>query len=320
VAKDWSTKELNLLKQNYLKLNKQKLLELFKPFNRSWLSIYRKAYRLDLRRPIYKEQVDRILKEKYSNTGLNTLLKEIRRILPSITDEALRARGQRLGLSRREFANLKSRKDVKLPKPSNKLAWFLGVLAGDGYVTPLKNKSNSYHVGLITISKEFATKFNRIGEKLFGIKPTWSSYKAYKLNSKWRNYYACRFLSKTLAEYFGNWYENSWPETLNSKFSWVIKDENYLANFLSGYFDSDGNIRKNYSRAYRIYIAIKKQETQIYIKNLFSKLDVKSVAYSNGLWINGFEKCTIAARYLKSCIPHKEKLLMELRNANNNTC
>jgi hypothetical protein len=308
----WTNKEIEILKEYYPTTPKNKLIEIFKKFgkDRTWISIFKKANKFGLRKITYKETIDKILKEKYSNSSLEDVLKEVRKYIPTINKKALIMRANRLGLIRRGYVVQLRQKKIKIPQPSRKLAWFLGVLAGDGYVTPLKNEFKSYRALLIVTSEEFMKQFAAVGEMLFGIKPRIRKYNKYKLRGKWRKYYECSFFSKKMVEFLGDWRENIWFRTFRKKFNWVVENKNYIAAFLSGFFDSEGSIiynKEKYTR--RIAFSILNKKARIIISRMLKKLGVNSKVYSHTIQIDGKRNVKRFALLIKSCIPKKKRLL-----------
>lgn len=224
-------------------------------------------------------------------------------------------RANRLGLNRRKYVAEMQQKKIKIPKPSTKLAWFLGVLAGDGYVSSLKDKSKSYRVLLIATNKEFVNQFAKIGKVLFGIKPNLRNYNKYKLKGKWKKYYECSFFSKAIVEFLGDWKENVWFNTLQDKFNWIWSNKYYISAFLSGFFDSDGSIRyekETYTR--RIAFAISNKNGQRVIKKMLEILGVKSKIYRNAIQIDGKENVKKLAFKIKSHILKKKNLIELMRS------
>lgn len=307
----WINKEIEILKKYYSTTPKYNLIAIFRKINRNrtWLSIFKKANKLGLKKITHKEVIDKILKEKYSNSSLGSVLNEVRQYLPRINKKALIRRANRLGLNRKEYAAEMQQKKIKIPQPSKELAWFLGVLAGDGYVSSLEDKSKSYRVLLIVTSEEFMKQFVKVGKMLFGIQPQLRNYNKYKLKGRWRKYYECSFFSKKMVNFLGDWKENVWFNTFGDKFKWVWKNKHYISAFLSGFFDSDGSIiynKEKYTR--RISFAILNKNTQRIITKMLEELEIKPKVYWKGIQIDGKENVKKFIIYIKSCIPQKKKL------------
>ena len=319
--KNWSGVEIKLLKENYSHLEKKKLILLCKErkINRTWISICKKANKLGLKKTNHKSSIDKILKESYNNKPSDVILIDIKKYLPQANWEAIKMRAQRLGLSRRSYAWEQQCKKIQIPLPSRDLAWFLGVVAGDGHVRSLSDKTKKYSVVLGSVSPEFESAFYNIAKQLFEIEG--KRYKAfrYKLKNKWRPYYVCELTSKNLVAFLGDWKETIWPKTLKEKFPWILRNTDLIASFIGGFFDSEGNVRRHWTKSYRIYIAIKYPDIQRLVGNMLTQLGLNYSVYSNGLWINGVEKCNKFAKIIRSSIPYKEKLLEEMRNAYNSS-
>jgi len=219
-------------------------------------------------------------------------------------------RANRLGLNRRAYAANLQQKKIKIPRPSKELAWFLGVLAGDGYVSSLNDKSKCYRALLIAISKEFVNQFAKIGEILFGIKPSLRNYNKYKLKGRWRRYYECSFISKRVVDFLGDWKEKIWYKTLKNRFHWIRNNRDYISAFLSGFFDSEGSIfynKEKYTR--RVVFAISYKEGQKVIKEMLEKFGIKPKVYQKVIQIDGKENIKKIALHIESYILKKKSLL-----------
>lgn len=314
----WSTQGVTILEKYYPTHNKEELLAIFNKDEhaRSWRSVFKKANKLGFKKVTYKEAVNRILLEKYSTSPFLNLLQEVQRYIPGIKPDALVMRANRLGLNRRGYNAKARQKQIRVVSPSGELAWFLGVLAGDGYVTPIVNKANTYKVLMIGISEPFVNRFARIGEELFGIAPSLRQYNKYKLKGKWRKYYECVFFSKAMVEFFGDWKENVWSKTLTEKFSWTFNDKRFVASFLSGFFDADGSIRYD-QRSYtkRISFAVQNKRSQRTIAGMIEVLGVRSKIYPKGIQIDGKKNVKKLAFKLMSSIPQKHNLIQLMRSS-----
>ena len=312
----WTNNEIEILKEHYSTTAKHDLVEIFRKTgrNRTWLSIFKKANKLGLKKITHKEAIDKILREKYSNTALEVLIKEVQKYLPYITKKALIMRANRLGLNRRKYAAKVQQKKIKIPQPSKELAWFLGVLAGDGYVSSLRDKSKTYKASLTVVSEEFVNQFSKIGKVLFGIQPRLRKYNKYKLKGIWRKYYECTFVSKAMVNFLGDWRENVWFETLTNRFNWIWDDKSNISAFLGGFFDSDGSIiynKEKYVR--RVSFAVLNKNAQTTIEKMLEELGIKCHVYWKGIQIDGKENVKKFAMHIESCISGKKRLLNLVR-------
>lgn len=131
--------------------------------------------------------------------------------------------------------------DIEAIKEDGDLAYFLGVLAGDGSVFELSN--GSYKIVLACKDKEMIEAFKSIGEEKFGIN---AREGVQRQNGK--KYYRVDFCSKDFGDYLGDWGWCSWTARIHGEFSWIKED--YPENFLSGLFDAEGT---RTDRAIRIY-------------------------------------------------------------------
>jgi len=119
--------------------------------------------------------------------------------------------------------------------PSFELAYVLGVLCGDGYI------NSQYVIGLHTTDEEFATVFHRMIYAWSKIRPFWREGWQ-EIRGKMYYYYnvgiqaksAHKFLTRT--EQYGC-YTWAVPKI-------VTNEPIMLGGFLSGWFDSEGNVYK----------------------------------------------------------------------------
>jgi hypothetical protein len=111
------------------------------------------------------------------------------------------------------------------------LAYFLGVLAGDGCIHNTVDDCKA--VTLTAKDAEMVEEFENIGEEKFGVSPIRN-----KQYTNGREYYRVNFLSSEMARWLGDWSHESWAKTLRSDYEWVIAD--HPDSFLSGIFDAEG--------------------------------------------------------------------------------
>lgn len=142
------------------------------------------------------------------------------------------------------------------------LAYFLGVLAGDGSIVELSN--GSYRVSLTCKDKEMLEEFTSIGEEKFGIKAVES-----KRIVDNKNYGRVDFCSKDFGDYLGDWSFENWHLRLMRDFSWIKR--NYAEEFLSGLFDAEGT---NSGRIIRFYC--QNDEAREVIRMMLEELGMKS--------------------------------------------
>ena len=139
-----------------------------------------------------------------------------------------------------------------IPKPSNELAYILGVLHGDGYTV----REHTYHYDIVLLVKdyEFAEAFSKTMSKLLNkkyMKPEWS-----KTHNRWRVYYRSKA--------FYNWFKR---QNLESLKPYIEHSEETVANFLRGLYDSDGY---NY-RCKQIYLYNNDEDLLRYVQHILKK-------------------------------------------------
>lgn len=115
-------------------------------------------------------------------------------------------------------------------KPSKDLAYILGVLKGDGYVFIFDWKPNKeckstkhYIIGLNVKDVKFAESFKG-SIKNIGLRVKVRKY---------RSYYVCKFCNKELLI----WYKKL---SINDIKEIIEKDEEYVKEFLRGFYESEG--------------------------------------------------------------------------------
>jgi len=132
----------------------------------------------------------------------------------------------------------------KIPNSSKNLslekAYILGVLYGDGFLS-YNNKINSFHIGLAAIDKEFVEKFKNNLFKVYKIKPTdrlripkiknWNKQFITRLHSK----EACNNILKYDSFKMATWKVPNIIKKLPLKLQ---------AEFIKGFFDSEGTVDK----------------------------------------------------------------------------
>jgi intein-encoded DNA endonuclease-like protein len=144
---------------------------------------------------------------------------------------------------------------IELLRPSEKLAYVIGVKVGDGYTS-----YNKVRIGLKVKDREFATEFGRCLSKVLGrglIKPRY-------INDV--GLYAVEAHSQTLYELLKK------PVDLNKLKKYIEHCERCMSAFLRGFADSEGSVNK---RGY-IYISNTDYELLTYIKDLLKHLDIEA--------------------------------------------
>ncbi len=216
------------------------------------------------------------------------------------------------GVERKYMGGHTSRRNIiTIPNHCNDLAWFLGVLCGDGHISLKSTK----RVSLGVTSKDFVLKFKNSGEKLFNIK-SGPIKQLKRVNKNWNPIYQVRFGSETMVDYFGDFRCEpiKWVETIKKKHSWIFNDENYIVYFLLGLFDSEGHVSFNKKYGYKFCLSIKPIEGRILIKKLFNKIgfDIKIdrdgiVFYS----IKTIKSFLVKYPFFVSCVYNKREERLE---------
>jgi intein-encoded DNA endonuclease-like protein len=144
---------------------------------------------------------------------------------------------------------------VELLRPSEELAYVIGVKLGDGYTN-----HNKVRIGLRVKDREFAIEFGRCLSKVLGrgpIKPGYINYVGL---------YAVEVQSKVLYEFLKK------PVDLNKLKKYVEHCKRCMSAFLRGFTDSEGSVSREG------YICVYNTDRKLleYIKNLLKRLGIES--------------------------------------------
>lgn len=189
------------------------------------------------------------MSKKWTKTEFDTKYIELNRLYV-IQNRSITEIGKILGLGkstiydrlvRFKIPSLKSKKlgfnnmrhDIKIPtKKSNHLAEFVGIMLGDGHI----NK-NQITVTLGNKESQYVNYVANLIKSIFGITP-----KIIRLKQK---YYVV---------YFGSVDAVRWFLSMGLAFNkvkqqvgvpnWIFNKDKFIANFLRGFFDTDGSIYK----------------------------------------------------------------------------
>lgn len=176
--------------------------------------------------------------------------------------------------SRSEVARLNAKKypdaNIKLHPNldfSENLAYILGVLKGDGWVS--KNNWN-YRIGLSTTETNFVESFAQ-SLKQIGLKPAINLRKFPDPNH--RNQHCLEANSKE----FYDWYKSL---SLNDIRILINENTEYAIAFLRGFYESEGNISKASKNSYRLAIYNSDKELIEFVKQLIENLKIPTSLYS----------------------------------------
>ena len=146
---------------------------------------------------------------------------------------------------------------IELLRPSEKLAYVVGVNVGDGYTN-----YSDVRIGLKVKDREFATEFGRCLAKVLGrgpIKPRYIYINDVGL-------YAVEVRSQTLYELLKK------PVDFNKLKKYIEHCKRCMAAFLRGFADSEGSVNK------RGYVIIYNTDYELltYVKDLLKRLGIES--------------------------------------------
>lgn len=206
-------------------------------------------------------------------------------------------------------------------KPSNRLAYILGVLCSDGYVS-----KHGYRIALTVKDKSFAKKFKSFFTDEFKI----SGSLFHRRNSKKEhsNVYDVNFYSKEVHEKLTykdyRFKGEDWHILIQCKYEWVLGDE-YFYSFLNGFFDGDGSICDPDAQ-YRLRLHIGYTVPFFWLKDILQQKGFNFRAcyrtdVGDGdivvkeLLLNNIEDIIRLSKKIKSSIHRKESRLIRYRNA-----
>ena len=150
---------------------------------------------------------------------------------------------------------------IELLRPSEDLAYLIGVHAGDAYVTKTDNKGGEFFIGLWVKDKEFADEYaTRIARVLGKDAPEPKPYK----DGRWFVIVA----SKVLYEFLKK------PIDIDRIRPFVEHCERCIAMFLRGFFDSEGSIDK----LGRITVYNTDYQMMVYVMYLLKKLGIETTS------------------------------------------
>ena len=158
---------------------------------------------------------------------------------------------------------------IDLLRPSEELAYVIGVVLGDGYTTRERRTVKDYNdvrIGLKVKDVEFADEFARCLAKVLGRHPPKPFY------DKKRGRYVVVVGSKTFYELLKK------PVNLDRLKKYIEHSEDCVATFLRGFADSEGSVDKSG------YIRIANTDLVLltYVKDLLQRLGVTST----GPWLS----------------------------------
>jgi hypothetical protein len=194
------------------------------------------------------------------------------------------------------------------------IAYILGVLCGDAYLSKNERKSN-FEIGLNTIDKDFALNFKSKLEKTFNVKIKLRFFKPgvsiirgkiYKTKKQWRVRTCSKSTYNALSTY-GNFGTYKWRVPLE----FISSDnEEIICSFLKGFIDSEATIREN-----TLEISSKNKSGLEEIRDMFSKIGVKRFYFYKdwkGVWklmFHGKDNLLLVYKKIGFSIKRKQNIL-----------
>lgn len=153
---------------------------------------------------------------------------------------------------RRQFNELDAGEKVSFPT-EYELAWMLGVICGNGFT----GKEYNRRLFLTRFDEpELLEEFQNIGRRLFGREP--------KVKSNRVSFFGKQFISE-----LGDLRNNTWPETIKLKYSFILNDPKHTWKFIEGLFDAKGNIQTKPEDDKALYFRTNNLVSAEFIKKLF---------------------------------------------------
>lgn len=182
--------------------------------------------------------------------------------------------------------------EIEEPDQSEKLAWFLGVLSGDGSVVVMEN--GGVNVTLTAGDKELVDKWQEAGQMLFGMKGRRSVQV-----TNGEEYDRVNFSSVELGEYLGDFGYKGWAETVRKDFSFCIDE--FPEYFLAGLIDAEGSV----SRSVKIHCM--EEDGRAVIKECLDNLGVRSQKDKYGVRMN-VESSKRLLSFVKPVLERKQSI------------
>ena len=225
--------------------------------------------------------------------------KQLMELFKNRTWEGIQNKINELKIDRRKFKGECTQ--FLIPQPSKDFSWWLGALAGDGTIS-------GNNVRLQVIDADFAKEFESIGRDIYNITPRfYFRHRQHRQNA--RGIYDACFCSKGMSQYLGDWSELNWPMTLKNKFGWILKEEQYISAFLSGYTDAEGYIEYHKKHSLRVNIAAQPKHIKKMLHQLCDTIKIKNVISQNGIRIGGINNLKRFAQLIRLSIKRKQDKL-----------
>lgn len=235
----------------------------------------------------YLQEEVNYIKENYGKILVVEIAKKLNRKPEQIRDKA-----SRLGLN----SNLPQSKETRQKineantkkinesayNPSKNLAYILGVLNGDGYITFKKGKN--YFLRLAVKDKDFALNFKRVLENWSGL--CIHFYKRKDIYYKQGYYYEIILCSKNAINFLLKYYISINKQSAIKKIKDLLfSKKEYQIKFIEGFYDSEGYFGGN-----RIGFSNTNYYLILLIKEFLDYLGINSKIYKNKSRINKIRK------------------------------
>lgn len=205
---------------------------------------------------------------------------------------------------------------IELTLPSQEFAWLLGALSGGGSV-------DGRGIELGSKSEELVQVFKSTAENLFH---TNVIVQPRRINNKGRisESQLASIYNRKLAQFVGDLRRNQWPTTLIQNHGWIMERDQYIWNFLEGFFDLRGRVYSYPERGkHQISLNTPSNEASLMLANMLTRVDLNILSIgknkSNRGGVDGINIYNLLdikrfAQNVHSKVPEKEKQLEYYRD------
>lgn len=144
--------------------------------------------------------------------------------------------GEGVGEIRREAqeAAKQKTKEERSIVQSSEWAWMIGVLSGGGH-----NNLTGGNLSIAEFDEAFLQTIKSTGERIIDSN---GYIRTIRVLDNGVSYRTLAFHDRSISAQLGDLRRDRWPQTIIQKHSWILRNHNYLANFLGGIFDTRGRI------------------------------------------------------------------------------
>lgn len=141
-----------------------------------------------------------------------------------------------VGEARKEALDIAKQKtkEQRTIVQSSEWAWMIGVLAGGGH-----NNLKGGNLSIAETDENFLQTIKSTGERIIGSN---GYIRTIRVLDNGVSYRTLGFHDRSISSQLGDLRRDRWPQTIIQKHPWILRNNNYLTNFLGGIFDTRGRI------------------------------------------------------------------------------